>query len=158
MPKYMTKPVSKSFLIEEADPNNNWTVGFRQLREGDYIELADLQGKRDVLYDASGNWQGYRIVSNDRRLQRKGIYRTMTMCDLLYQDGTLVFDSKNGSVREAMTEQQFNDRWDLLDTDTADIIVEKYNEVNLPEGELQATSQDSETPAESGSSTSKKRR
>lgn len=148
MPKVVSKPIAKTFVHE--DPDGNWSVGFRQMREGEFIELGDISGKRDVLYDREGVFVGYRVTSNDRRLMRKGIYRTMTSCDLQYEDGTLVFESKKGSVSAAMSESQFNERWDLLDQATADQIVADFNEVNADEGESSATSTSSETPAESG--------
>jgi hypothetical protein len=146
--KVISKPTSKIF--SHNDPDGDWSVGFRQMREGEFIELGDISGKRDVLYDSDGQFIGYRVVSNDRRLLRKGIYLTMTSCDLHYSDGTLVFESKKNSVADAMTERQFNENWDLLDQATADAIVADFNEVNESEGESKATSTSSETPAESG--------
>lgn len=130
--RVLSLPVSKTFEVE--DENGNWNVGFRQLTEGDNIEVGNLAGKRDVLYDNDGAFIGYRVVSNQRLLERKAIFRTLTTCDLQYNDGTLIFESKDGLVSKAMSESKFNERYDLLPQDIASEIIAKFNEMN-PAGE-----------------------
>lgn len=128
MTRILSKPTAKTFTVE--DPDGNWVVGFRQLTKGDYIDLGDLEGKRDILYDPDGNFLGYRVINNRARSERRGIYRTMTECDLAWADGTLIFESKDGLVSKAMTEQKFNQNYDLLSNAFADKIVEKFEEIN----------------------------
>jgi len=133
MSRIVSKPLSKSFEIE--DPEGSWNVGFRQMTEGDYIEVGDLTSQSDYLYDENGRFIGTRVLRNNRRAERRAIWRTLSSCDLTYEDGTLIFEAKDGLVRKEMNETKFNERWDLLPQALADVIVEKFYVTNPPEGE-----------------------
>lgn len=133
MSRIVSKPLTKTFEIE--DPEGNWTVSFRQMTEGDYIDIGDLTGKVENMYDDNGLFIGQRILRNNRRAERRAVWRTLSSCDLVYEDGTLIFESKGDLIRKDMTEAKFNERWDLLPQALADIIVEKFYDVNPPEGE-----------------------
>ena len=124
MARIISKPLTQTFEIDD------WSVSLAQLTEGDFIELGDLEGKRDVLFDVNGRFAGYRQEINRRRSERRGIYKTMVSCTLQWEDGSLLFDSKDGRVKTAMSEQEFNQQWDLLPQEYTDTIVEKFYEVN----------------------------
>lgn len=121
MAKVLSKPVAATYQVDD------WTVSFYQMSEGDHLELEGF--KRETIYE-EGNWIGFREEINERRDLRKMIYRTMGSCDLEWEAGKLIFNSKDGRVRNAMTEQQFNQQWNDLPQNYADAIIEKFKEHN----------------------------
>jgi len=100
------------------------------MTEGELEIMLDMEGKRDSVYDDSGVWMGFREVRNNRRIEAMMVYRTMTMCDLAWEDGTPLFDSKDNRVRHAMTEQAFRKNWELIPPDYASKIIEKFRDHN----------------------------
>lgn len=128
MSRTLSKPLAKNYEVDD------WSVSFWQLTEGDFIELGDLEGKRDVLFERDGSFAGYREYRNKRKSERTGIYRTMGECSLLWKttegEEESIFPTKDGWVKKAMTQQKFFDAWDLLPPDIADAIVEKFYEHN----------------------------
>lgn len=129
MVRLLSKPLVSTFVIEDGD--DSWTVSFRQMTEGDFTAIADIEGKRDVLYNPDGTFFGFRETRNPRTSERLGIYRTLSACSLKWEDtGELIFDSKEEFVKKAMSERQFNAAWDLLPPEIAGIIVNKFYEAN----------------------------
>lgn len=129
MPRLLSKPLSSEYAIE--DTTGDWKVVFFQLTEGDYIALGEIEGKRELLYDNEGQFSGVREHNNRRRALRLAVYKAMGSCSLTWEDtGDLLFDTKDGWVKKAMSEQSFNRTWDLLPPETASLIIEKFYEAN----------------------------
>lgn len=129
MPRLLSKPLVTDFSIEDTE--GDWKVAFYQLTEGDYIALGEIEGKRELLYDPEGQFSGVREHNNRRRALRLAVYKAMGSCSLTWEDtGDLLFDTKDGWVKKAMSEQGFNRVWDLLPPETATIIIEKFYEAN----------------------------
>lgn len=126
MSRLLSKPLTKTYEIED------WSVTFAQMTDGDLSAIGDIEHTRDVRVEGN-QFMGWREVRNIRRSERLGCYRTMVSCNLAWdEDGEEkeVFPAKDGRVRNAMTETQFNRQWDLLPVDVADQLVEKFRETN----------------------------
>jgi len=126
-----SKPTIKSFEISEGEEKKViGEVTFRQITEGDFIALAELQADRDVLFE-DNQFVGYRESRNRRASQRHIVYRTLASSTLQWEDEKkLVFDSKDGMVQKVITEIEFNTAWDMLPLEIADQIVGKMYEMN----------------------------
>lgn len=118
-----TKPVTQSYEIDD------WTLEMAQITEGDYNALVELAKGRETLFEG-GRPVGVRTDYNIRRLLRLGCYRTMVSCSLEWDDGKQIFTSKDGWIKKAMSEYEFNVEWDKLPPEYGDNIIAKFYETN----------------------------
>jgi hypothetical protein len=133
--------LTKEFKLE-SDPDGEAIITIRQARNGEEIERADhfsriTRNVHDPMLDSAGfnGRVSLTFEQNDQRLRRKEAYLTMGKLTGIYTgDGSELFQYKvtrdGPSVREAMSETEFNRAWAYLPVEMADEITKFVREVN----------------------------
>lgn len=141
-------PLMETFdLTTDEDGKSSVTV--RQAREGEFLERMDFFSKITRVYEdpmlgaigLSGNLK-LQVEQNEKRLRRKEAYLVLArVTGIVLDDGSELFRSKDGvdgaSIKDAMSEEEFNRAWGKLPEATALEISKYVRSVNpdwSPEG------------------------
>lgn len=133
MARIQSKPLLKTFKLA-SDVDGEAEIVVRQAREGEHIERNNLFAKQTRVYDQSDDIK-LQQEFNRRALARKEAYITLgRVTGITDEHGNELFKTKESddgpSVKAAMSEQEFNRKWNLLDPRLAAEIVEAVYDVN----------------------------
>jgi len=132
--KVVSKPIIETFKLE-TDPDGDATVTVRQAREGENIERAAAFAETTRMYTQDSDDMQIKQRYNRRELVRLEAYLTLgRVTGIVDEDGNELFKSKDGkdgpSVREGMSQNDFNHSWGLLAPDVVAEIVGYVYDVN----------------------------
>lgn len=138
MPLKLAAPLEKIFTLDRTDrifsnDGEPTTVTVRQATQSSNEIRGDVYAKVERSVDDKGEV----ILASEwsaERLKRTEVYLTMVDCNILDENGDLLFKfKKDGSGRQIldMTTESFRRAWGKLDPIVAAEIHEKVLEVNL---------------------------
>lgn len=132
--KVALKPIIQTFKLE-ADPDGEATITVRQAREGENIERAAAFAETTRSYSQDSDDVQIKQRYNRRELVRLEAYLTLgSVTGIIDEDGQELFKAKNGkegpSVREGMSQSDFNRSWGALSPDVVAEIVGYIYDVN----------------------------
>jgi hypothetical protein len=137
--KFSSYPIMESFVLE-SDPTGETTVTVRQAREGENIERGEMFAKTNRIYDdALIGEVKLQTEYNQRKLRRKEAYLTLASLSGIYTEDDkgkktewfISGETDNGpSIKAAMSETSFNNRWNMLPTAVVNEIGKLIHQVN----------------------------
>lgn len=139
MPLQLTAPIIKIFTLDASDKKYGnegepTTVTIRQATQGQHAERQSLFSTLERKWSELDPDQVSLVTQlSSAELMRMEVWLTLTECNLLDEEGDLLFPSKKNGKGDSvisMTRKQFNDAWAKLFPDVALEIHSKVLEVN----------------------------